>query len=195
MPQNLIIFASGTGSNANAIVEYFRNDPYVHIALIVSNKPDAGVLLMAEKEGIPTLIINREQFFRGNGYVDELRSYQPSLIILAGFLWKLPPTLVQAFPGQILNIHPALLPKYGGKGMYGHFVHEAVKASGDKQSGITIHIVDERYDHGRYVFQASVPIDPNDDPSSIAAKVLKLEHEHYPRVIRSMLAQKTAISG
>jgi phosphoribosylglycinamide formyltransferase-1 len=194
MPQNLIIFASGTGSNAKAIVDFFRNDPSVHIALIVSNKPTAGVLAMAEKESIPTLIIEKEQFFRGNAYVTELRKYRPSLIILAGFLWKLPPMLVQAFPGQIINIHPALLPKYGGKGMYGLFVHEAVKASGDTQSGITIHIVDESYDHGRYLFQASVPIMPQDDPDTIAAKVLKLEHEHYPRGIQSMLAQKILAS-
>lgn len=194
MPQNLIIFASGTGSNAKAIVDHFRDHPTVCITLIVSNKPNAGVLNLARKEQIPTLILDKEQFFRGTGYVEELRTHQPSLIILAGFLWKLPPALVQAFPGQIINIHPALLPKYGGKGMYGHFVHESVKASGDKESGITIHIVDELYDHGHYLFQASVPVTPDDDPESIAAKVLKLEHHHYPRLIQSLLDVKTTAS-
>lgn len=142
---------------------------------------------IAANEHIPTLIIEKELFFRGNGYTDVLASYQPDLIILAGFLWKIPVSLIQAFPNKIINIHPALLPKYGGKGMYGHFVHEAVKAAGEKESGITIHQVDELYDHGDYIFQASVTLDENDTPDSIAQKVHQLEYKHFPEVIQHIL--------
>lgn len=190
MPQNLIIFASGTGTNALKIIDLFRNNPNVKVSLIVCNKQGAGVLDIAEKENIPTLLIEKEKFFRGDGYVDELKAYKPALIILAGFLWKLPPCLVQAFPRQIVNIHPALLPKYGGKGMYGHFVHEAVIASGDSETGITIHFVDELYDHGEYIFQAKVPVEPGDTPDAIAKKVQVLEHTHFPRVVKELLDQK-----
>lgn len=190
MPQNLIIFASGAGSNAQKIIDFFRNDPNVHIRLIACNKPGAGVLDIASREHIPTLLIEKEQFFRGNGYVDELRSYQPDLIILAGFLWKLPACLVAAFPHQIINIHPALLPKYGGKGMYGHFVHDAVIASGDSETGITIHYVDELYDHGDYIFQARVKIDPGDTAEMVAKKVQVLEHSHFPSTIKEILDKK-----
>jgi phosphoribosylglycinamide formyltransferase-1 len=189
-PHNLIIFASGAGSNAQKIIDFFRADPSVNISLIVCNKPGAGVLYIAEKEHIPTLLIEKEQFFRGNGYVDELKAFKPDLIILAGFLWKLPECLVRAFPRQIINIHPALLPKYGGKGMYGHFVHEAVLASGDRETGITIHFVDELYDHGDYIFQARVPVDPGDTPETIAKKVQVLEHTYFPRIVKELLDKK-----
>jgi phosphoribosylglycinamide formyltransferase-1 len=144
---------------------------------------------------IPTLIIEKERFFRGNGYINELKALDPSLIILAGFLWKLPTALVQAFPGKIINIHPALLPKYGGKGMYGHFVHEAVKASGDLQTGITIHQVDEHYDNGTFLFQAVTDIEPDDSPETIAKKVLQLEHRHFPRIIQDLLRQNSPNNG
>jgi phosphoribosylglycinamide formyltransferase-1 len=189
-PHNLIIFASGAGSNAQKIIDFFRADPSVEISLIVCNKLGAGVLDIAEKEHIPTLLIEKEQFFRGNGYVDELNAFKPDLIILAGFLWKLPAGLVRAFPRQIINIHPALLPKYGGKGMYGHFVHEAVLASGDRETGITIHFVDELYDHGDYIFQARVPVDPGDTPETIAKKVQVLEHTYFPKVVKELLDKK-----
>lgn len=192
MAHNLIILASGAGSNAQAIIDFFRHDPSVKIALIACNKPGAGVFQIAAKEGIPTLVIEKEPFFRGHAYTSELSALQPSLIILAGFLWKLPSALVNAFPGRIINIHPALLPKYGGKGMYGHFVHEAVKAAGETQTGITIHEVDERYDHGSHIFQALTPVTPDDTPATIAKKVQKLEHQYYPRVIRDILKQMPA---
>ena len=188
--QNLIIFASGTGSNARKIIDFFRDHPSVNISLIVCNKPGAGVLDIAKKENIPTLIIEKEQFFRGNGYVDELKAFEPDLIILAGFLWKLPACLVKAFPRQIINIHPALLPKYGGKGMYGHFVHEAVSASGDRETGITIHFVDELYDHGDNIFQARVPVEQSDTPEIIAKKVQVLEHTYLPTVVKDLLDKK-----
>jgi phosphoribosylglycinamide formyltransferase-1 len=186
-PRSIIIFASGTGSNAQKIIDFFRNDPAVRISLIVSNKPGAGVLSIAEHENIPTLVIDKERFFRGDAYVEDLEAYQPSLIALAGFLWKLPPALVKAFPHKIINIHPALLPNYGGKGMYGHFVHEAVINAKEPETGITIHYVDELYDHGEYIFQARVPVNKNDTADSIASKVLQLEHHHFPRVIQSLL--------
>lgn len=192
MVHNLIILASGAGSNAQAIIDFFRHDPSVKIALIACNKPGAGVFQIAAKEGIPTLVIEKEPFFRGQAYTSELSALQPSLIILAGFLWKLPSALINAFPGRIINIHPALLPKYGGKGMYGHFVHEAVKAAGETQTGITIHEVDERYDHGSHIFQALTPLTPDDTPATIAKKVQKLEHQYYPRVIRDILKQMPA---
>ncbi len=186
-PRSVIIFASGTGSNAQKIINFFRNDPAVHIRLIVSNKADAGVLDIAKKEGIPSLLIEKERFFRGDAYVEELKAYHPALIVLAGFLWKLPAVLVKAFPKQIINIHPALLPNYGGKGMYGHFVHEAVVAAKEPETGITIHFVDELYDHGEYIFQAKLPVDKDDTAESVALKVLQLEHYHFPRVIQSLL--------
>ena len=191
MHKNLIILASGAGSNAQAIIDFFRDKTEVKITLIACNKPNAGVLQIAARENIPTLLIEKEQFFRGNGYVEEFQAHQPALIILAGFLWKVPARLVHAFSGRIINIHPALLPKYGGKGMYGHFVHEAVKASGDRQTGITIHQVDEIYDHGAYIFQALTTVEADDTPETIAKKVQKLEHRYFPLVIRDLLKQNS----
>lgn len=184
---NLAIFASGTGSNAQKIIDRFRNHPHIHISLIVSNKPQAGVLQIAEKEKIDTLIINKEQFFRGDGYVAELKTAGIDWIILAGFLWKIPEQLIAAFPNRIINIHPALLPKYGGKGMYGHFVHEAVIAAGEKESGITIHFVDEHFDHGTHIFQERCGIDATDTPETLAGKIQVLEHRYFPKVIEKLV--------
>ncbi|MBX3239672.1 MAG: phosphoribosylglycinamide formyltransferase [Chitinophagaceae bacterium] len=184
---NLAIFASGTGSNAQKIIDRFRNHPHIHISLIVSNKPQAGVLQIAEREKINILIIDREQFFRGNGYTDELKTAGIDWIILAGFLWKIPEQLIAAFPNRIINIHPALLPKYGGKGMYGHFVHEAVIAAGEKESGITIHFVDEHFDHGKHIFQERCSIDATDTPETLAGKIQVLEHRYFPKVIEKLV--------
>lgn len=183
----IAIFASGTGSNARAIIRYFGDNPDITISLVACNKPGAGVLDIAASAGIPVLMIDREQFFRGNGYVDELRDAGITHIVLAGFLWKIPAALVQAYTGRIINIHPALLPKYGGKGMYGAHVHEAVIRAGDLESGITIHEVDELYDHGQPVFQARVPVEHSDTPESLAAKIHVLEHAHYPPVIEAWI--------
>jgi len=188
--KKIAIFASGTGTNTQKIIDHFRGNPTISIALIASNKPDAGVLDIARKEKIPTLLIEREKFFRGNAYTQELQSMDICMIVLAGFLWKIPPTRIYAFPGAIINIHPALLPKYGGKGMYGHFVHDAVIASGDQETGITVHLVDEIYDHGKNIFQATVPVTAGDNAETIALKVQLLEHECYPKVIESMLKKK-----
>jgi phosphoribosylglycinamide formyltransferase-1 len=185
--KNLAIFASGAGSNAARLIGHFRQHPRIRVRLIVTNNPGAGVLTIAKKENIPVLLIEKETFFRGSAYLPELRERKIDFIVLAGFLWKIPQNLVLAFRHRIVNIHPALLPKYGGKGMYGHFVHEAVLAAGEKESGITIHFVDERYDHGQPIFQATVVVEPEDTPVTLAAKVQSLEHTHFARVIEEVV--------
>jgi len=185
------IFASGAGSNAARIIDRFRRHSSIKISLIISNKSDAGVLEIAAREHIPTLIIEKERFFRGDAYVGELQRLNISFIVLAGFLWKVPSALIQAYAGRIINIHPALLPKYGGKGFYGRLVHEAVIAAKEKESGITIHYVDELYDHGQIIFQASCLIEPSDTPDTLAQKIHSLEHEHFPRVIEELLTALT----
>lgn len=184
---HIAIFASGTGSNAQKIIDHFRNDPLVMISLVISNKPGAGVLNIAQRENIPSLIIEKERFFRGDGYVSVLKERNIQWIILAGFLWKIPTSLIHAFPGRIINIHPALLPKYGGKGMYGHFVHEAVIGAKEKESGITIHYVDEQFDHGKHILQLTCPVDEADTPETLAKKIQVLEHKHYPQVIARLV--------
>jgi formyltetrahydrofolate-dependent phosphoribosylglycinamide formyltransferase len=191
---NIAIFASGAGSNARKIIEYFNSSekkkPEAHIALIVSNNPVAGVLDIAREFGIPVLLIEKEKFFRGDGYTEQLASENIKWIILAGFLWKLPSTLLDEYKNRIINIHPALLPAYGGKGMYGMKVHEAVIANNEKESGISIHYVDEHYDHGDLIFQARCAIQPDDTPESLANRIHQLEHEHYPRVIHELLLKE-----
>ncbi len=154
---------------------------------MVCNNPGAGVIKLAEENNIPLLLLEKERFFRGDGYLREMAGVD--WIILAGFLWKLPAALVKAFPNHIINIHPALLPRYGGKGMYGKAVHEAVLVNKEKESGISIHFVDELYDHGRIIFQANCPVLENDDAVSLAKRVQLLEHEHYPKVIERLVLQ------
>jgi phosphoribosylglycinamide formyltransferase 1 len=185
--KHIAVFASGGGSNARKIMAHFINNPVAKVALVVSNKPDAGVLHIAGEFGVPTLIIQRKAFYETTAILDELRAYEIDFIALAGFLWLVPAYLVEAFPEKIVNIHPALLPKYGGKGMYGMHVHTAVKAAGEQESGITIHYVNTRYDEGDYIFQAKAALEPSDTPETIAAKVLALEHRHFPEVIEQML--------
>ena len=183
----LAIFASGAGSNAQRIIQHFSSSSQIKCALVVCNKAGAGVTDIAAKAGIPVLMIEKEPFFRGDAYTADLKNRGIDFIVLAGFLWKLPSRLVAAYPGKIINIHPALLPKYGGKGMYGNFVHEAVIAAGEKESGITVHYVDELYDHGNIIFQASCPVVEGDTPASLAKKIHVLEHTHYPAVIEKTL--------
>jgi phosphoribosylglycinamide formyltransferase-1 len=185
---SIAIFASGAGSNARKIIEHFSHHPKVRVDLIVCNKPNAGVLNIADEHGIPTLILDKEQFFRGNAYVDEFKVDDIGFIVLAGFLWKVPDALIHAYPGKIVNIHPALLPKYGGKGMYGNFVHEAVIANKEKESGISIHLVDEVYDHGKIIFQAKCEVKEDDTPESLAARIHELEHKHYAKVIEQLVS-------
>jgi len=183
----LAIFASGAGSNAARIIEHFANNMAVKIDLIVSNKKEAGVLGIAAAAQIDTLLVNRNSFYETEDCVNELKSRGIDFIVLAGFLWKIPASLIEAFPNRIINIHPALLPNYGGKGMYGNFVHEAVIAAGEKESGITIHYVDAHYDEGDIIFQAKCNIEATDTPSSLATKIHALEHAHFPVVIENVL--------
>ena len=188
--KRIAIFASGTGSNAQKILAHFQSSNKIEIALIVSNKTNAGVLNFAKEYSTPTLIIEREKFLKGDGYVPELQAAGIDWIILAGFLWKIPPTMINQWGKRIINIHPALLPKYGGKGMYGEAVHRAVLAANEKESGITIHYVDEQYDHGATIFQATCPVLPTDLVDNLAEKIHALEHLHYPVVIeKEILSQ------
>ena len=182
----IAIFASGAGSNAQQIINYFKEPgKTVSVALIVCNKPGAGVISIAEKEGIPVLMIDRERFFKGDAYLPELQDFKISFIVLAGFLWKIPDLIIKAYPKKIINIHPALLPNYGGKGMYGSHVHQAVINASEVESGITIHYVDEHYDNGDIIFQTSCEVKPGDTPETLAARVHKLEHRYFPRVVES----------
>jgi len=185
--KRLAILASGAGSNARNIIEYFQNNPNVVVSLIASNKADAGVLKIANGFNIPTLILTKKNFLESDEFVSVLKEQNISLVILAGFLWKVPFNLVSAFPSAIINIHPALLPKYGGKGMYGHFVHEAVAAAGEKESGITVHFVNENYDEGQIIFQKSFVIGENDTAMDIESNVRKLEIEYFPKVIADLV--------
>jgi formyltetrahydrofolate-dependent phosphoribosylglycinamide formyltransferase len=185
------IFASGAGSNAKKIIEQFSANSHIKIALIVCNKPGAGVLQIASDNGIPTLLIEKERFFRGDSYLPELQKHNIHFVVLAGFLWKLPVALIQAYPKRIVNIHPALLPAYGGKGMYGQFVHEAVISNKEKESGITIHYVDELYDHGEIILQEKCVVAENETADSLAQKIHALEHQHYPAAIAALLKAKS----
>jgi len=188
--KRIAIFASGTGSNAQKILAHFQSSNKIEVALIVSNKTNAGVLNFAKEYSTPTLIIEREKFLKGDGYVPELQAAGIDWIILAGFLWKIPPILINQWGKRIINIHPALLPKYGGKGMYGEAVHRAVLAANEKESGITIHYVDEQYDQGATIFQATCPVLPTDLVDNLAEKIHALEHLHYPVVIeKEILSQ------
>lgn len=187
----IAIFASGAGSNAEKIIAHLKNHASIKVSLIVCNKAGAGVLGIASAHQIPTLLIEKERFFRGDAYLPELRNRNIGFVVLAGFLWKVPDALVAAYPNKIINIHPALLPKYGGKGMYGMHVHEAVIAAGEKESGITIHYVNEHFDEGAPIFQATCPIEPGDTPEQLAEKIHVLEHRHFPEVVERVVKRES----
>lgn len=187
--ERIAIFASGSGSNALQIIQYFRDHPTISVELVISNRPQAAVLDKAKQHGIDTLILTRQAFYETETLLDKLKARKITFLVLAGFLWLVPAYLIRAFPRRIVNIHPALLPRYGGKGMYGIHVHRAVKAAGDRFSGMTIHYVNEHYDEGNIIFQANCPLDPADSPEDIAAKVLRLEHAHYAPVIEKILTE------
>jgi phosphoribosylglycinamide formyltransferase-1 len=184
--QSIIIFASGAGSNAKAIIDYFKEKPMATVALIVCNKPEAGVIKIAESANIPVLLINK-QTISSEDFLVALQKHQPSLLVLAGFLWKIPELIVKNFKDKIINIHPALLPKYGGKNMYGSHVHQAVIAAKETESGITIHYVNEVYDEGRIIVQARCEVAKEDDEHSLAGKIHQLEHFYFPKVIEFLL--------
>jgi phosphoribosylglycinamide formyltransferase-1 len=185
--KRIAIFASGNGTNAQRIIEYFQGSHKVTIGLILTNNPQAFVLERAKQAKIPTLCFNRKEFYDSNFILDILSVQGISFIVLAGFLWLIPEYLLNAYKGNIINIHPALLPKYGGKGMYGMRVHEAVIQSGDKESGITIHHVNQHYDEGQIIFQAKCPVEPGDTPESLAERVHQLEYKYFPEVIESVI--------
>jgi len=180
----IAIFASGSGTNAEAIMRYFEHHDAIAVTLLLSNNPDAYALKRAQNFGVEARIFNRVEFRETTTVLEWLEEKEITHIVLAGFLWLVPQYLTEAYPDRIVNIHPALLPKFGGKGMYGAKVHEAVRAMNEIETGITIHLVNEHYDEGRIIAQVSCPVHINDTPVEIADKVHQLEHEHYPMAIR-----------
>ncbi len=181
--EKLALFASGSGSNAERIADYFKPSKKIGVEIILTNNPAAFVLKRAEKLNIPSFIFSRDDLYQSDKVLKILAEHEISWIILAGFLWLIPQNLLRAYSGRILNIHPALLPKHGGKGFYGMKVHEAVIAANEKESGITIHTVDERYDEGQILFQAKCSVSPEETPDSLATKIHELEYRYYPEVI------------
>ena len=186
-PIQIAIFGSGNGTNAQRITEFFSSKPEVKVCTIVSNKKDAYIVQRAKNLGIPYVYFSHKDFFETDNVLNYLKDKEIDYVVLAGFLWLIPQNLLTAFPQRIINIHPALLPKYGGKGMYGEHVHEAVIANGEVQSGITIHFVDEHYDRGTIIFQATCEVSPNETPETLAKKVHKLEYEYFPQIIEKVV--------
>jgi phosphoribosylglycinamide formyltransferase-1 len=184
--KNIVIFASGSGSNAENIIKHFKENQLARVVAVFSNKATAGVLEKAQNYGIPAVIFTKEEWTEGN-VLKRLQSFNPNLIVLAGFLLKFPSDIIEAYPGKIVNIHPALLPKYGGKGMYGMNVHRAILENKETETGITIHYIDEHYDEGDIIFQQSVKLDGGETCEEISNKVQQLEHEHFPKVIEGLI--------
>lgn len=180
---HIAVFASGQGSNARNIAKYFQHHPTIEVSLLLSNKSNSGIPDISTDFSIPHVIFNRDEFYVKNDVLDILHQYKIKYVVLAGFLWLVPEKLVKAFPERIINIHPSLLPAFGGKGMYGMNVHTAVKESGATSTGITIHLVNEEYDKGQVLFQASTNVTDSDSPEDIAHKVHELEYQHFPNVI------------
>lgn len=187
MSRNIAIFASGNGTNAENIIKYFSGNKDIKVKIVMANKTDAFVLERAHRLGIPTLYINREQWADATHILTLLHEQQIDFIVLAGFLAHIPDALLHAYPNRIVNIHPSLLPKFGGKGMYGNKVHEAVVTAGETESGITIHYLNEHYDEGQIIAQYRCPVMPNDTPQDVATRVHALEYEYYPKVIEQLL--------
>ena len=187
--KHIAIFASGKGSNAQKIQEHFQNHSEIKVVLIVCNNPKAGIIELAADWKIPLLMMSKEDQKNPEHLLNELQKHSINWIVLAGYLWLIPEALINKFPNRIINIHPALLPKYGGKGMYGMKVHEAVKSANEKQTGITIHLIDEEFDKGEIIFQASVVLDEKDTAYSIAEKVHHLEHKHFAEEIEKLISK------
>jgi phosphoribosylglycinamide formyltransferase-1 len=186
---NIAVFASGSGSNAENLVNHFKNSQIGRISIILSNKKDAYVLQRAERLGVPSAVFSYKEFQDSNVILHILEKYQIDFILLAGFLLKVPEYLLEKYPERILNIHPALLPNYGGKGMYGEHVHKAVIAAGEKKSGITIHVIDQNYDCGRTIYQSICTVHEDDTPETLAAKIHELE-KAYPQVAEDYIAKE-----
>jgi phosphoribosylglycinamide formyltransferase-1 len=186
--KNIAIFASGEGTNTQSIINYFKSSEKIKVALIISNRSTANVLERAKKSGIDTLVIDRTSFYESNKIIEQLKDKNIDLIVLAGFLWMIPENLIKAFSNKIINIHPALLPNYGGKGMYGMNVHQAVIDAKDAQSGISIHYVNEKYDEGKIISQHTCAIVENETAGSLAKKIHDLEHVYFPKTIEQLLS-------
>jgi len=185
--KKIVIFASGSGTNAQNIIEYFNKRVENKVCLVLSNRKEAKVLDRASKLGIPSLSFNRQEFYETGRVMGILKEVGPDLIVLAGFLWLVPANILRKYPGKVINIHPALLPRHGGKGMYGAHVHEAVLANQEKESGITIHFLNEEYDKGDIIFQKKCSVFPNDTAEKLAARIHQLEYKHFPVVIDQLL--------
>jgi phosphoribosylglycinamide formyltransferase-1 len=186
---NIAIFASGSGTNAENLIHFFRTNAWGRVKLVLTYRPDATVVKRAQNNDIEAVVFDREGLYQRGSVLALLEQKEIDFIVLAGFLWLIPTSILEAFENKIVNIHPALLPKFGGKGMYGRHVHEAVIAAGEKVSGITIHRVNPHYDEGNIIFQATCPVEPGDTPESLAEKVHVLEYEHFPRVVEQLLKQ------
>lgn len=187
MKKRIAIFASGSGSNAQKIMEHFKRNSEAEVVLVLTNNPQAYVLQRADNFEVPSHIFTRREFYETDDVIRLLKNLQVDLIVLAGFLWLVPVTLLKAFPNKIINLHPALLPKFGGKGMYGDHVHKAVLDAKEEESGITIHFANENFDEGEILHQSRFKIEPDDNLEMIKFKVQQLEHQHFPRVIESLL--------
>jgi len=185
----IAIFASGSGTNAEEIFKYFQHHASIEVATLLSNNANAFALERAKKYGVSTFVFDRKQFRETQIVLDWLTKKNVTHVVLAGFMWLVPDYLVKSYPAKIINIHPALLPKFGGKGMYGMHVHKAVKEAGEKETGITIHEVNERYDEGQILFQARCEVNLSDSPDEIAGKVHALEYAHYPHVIEKWITK------
>ena len=192
---NIAIFGSGSGTNAENIIQYFESNPFIKVALVLSNKADAYILERARLHHIPSVVYTKSEFQNEDGLLALLGEHKVDFVVLAGFLLQIPVALIHAYPNKIVNIHPALLPNYGGKGMYGNRVHEAVIAAGDKQSGITIHYIDEHYDSGSIIFQTTCDVLPTDTSDDLAAKVQTLEYKYFPKVIEETIHKEFKLSS
>jgi len=185
--KRIVIFASGSGTNAENLIKYFQDGKDISVIKVLSNNPQAKVLERANNLNVETLTFNKSDFTQTDSVLNTLKACNPDLIVLAGFLWKFPEKILNAFPNKVINIHPALLPKYGGKGMYGKYVHEAVVHNKESESGITIHFVNENYDEGAIIFQAKCKVEKSDNAEDVANKIHRLEMEHFPKVVKSLL--------
>ncbi len=190
-PKKIIVFASGSGSNAENIIHYFRDSGTAEVVSVMCNKPSAKVLERAQKLNVTALYFDRTAFYNTNDVLHILEDTNPDLIVLAGFLWLFPSSILEKFPNKVINLHPALLPKFGGKGMFGNNVHKAVLDNKEKETGITIHYVNEKYDDGQIIFQKSFPISSGETITSLTEKIHELEHRHFPRVIEKLLESST----
>ncbi len=184
----IAILASGNGSNAQRLMDHFRHHPSGRVVLVGCDKPQAGVVQRAWDSGVPSYLFSGEALRNGT-VLNELRAFGVDLVVLAGFLRLIPSAVVNAFPDRIINLHPALLPKYGGKGMFGHHVHAAVLAAGESESGITVHYVNERFDEGRHIAQFTCPVLAADTPDTLAERIHALEHAHFPRVVERCVSE------